>query len=111
MILPAAVTSNPLGKRLLLLAVMAAIALLAPVVAPGGAPVGGDDAREPDEPAPARRSLRLPYVFAFVDRLTVGFFVYAFPMYAARELGLDPGIDHMSSMALISRVRRMTGAW
>ena len=35
-------------------------------------------------------ALRLPYLFAFVDRLSVGFFVYAFPMYAARVLRLEP---------------------
>jgi MFS family permease len=37
-------------------------------------------------------ALRAPYLFAFVDRLSVGLFVYAFPMYAARVLGLGSSI-------------------
>lgn len=36
------------------------------------------------------RALLLPYLFSFVDRFTVGFFVVAFPLLAAGELGLTP---------------------
>ena len=57
--------------------------------------VDGDDEARPTGAPPrlptlrAPPALRLPYLFAFVDRLTVGFFVYAFPMYTARVLGLE----------------------
>ncbi len=70
-------------------AVMVVVALVAPFVVPASpadprvVPSGHSLLRPPPR-------LRLPYLFAFVDRLTVGFFVYAFPMYTSRELGLDP---------------------
>ncbi|MCB1060417.1 MAG: MFS transporter [Calditrichaeota bacterium] len=35
--------------------------------------------------------LRLPYVFAFLDRFTVGFFVASFPILAATKFEFSPG--------------------
>ncbi|MCB9358193.1 MAG: MFS transporter, partial [Calditrichaeota bacterium] len=35
--------------------------------------------------------LRLPYLFAFLDRFTVGFFVASFPIYAVIRYGFTPG--------------------
>lgn len=35
-------------------------------------------------------ALRLPYLFGFVDRFSVGFFVVSFPLFTARHLQLDP---------------------
>lgn len=35
--------------------------------------------------------LRLPYLFAFLDRFTVGFFVASFPILAAQKLSFSPG--------------------
>lgn len=57
----------------------------------------GLDHRPNPDAVPRRPSLlvapglRLPYLFSFVDRFTVGFFVVAFPLLAGQELGLGPG--------------------
>lgn len=40
---------------------------------------------------PQNRGLLLPYAFAFVDRLTVGFIVSTLSLYLATEIGLDAG--------------------
>ncbi len=56
-----------------------------------------DAPRESERPSPARllrelaanRMLAVPYVFAFVDRLTVGFIVSTFSLYLGAVLGFD----------------------
>lgn len=68
--------------------VLVAIGALACVPKVGQVPRDDAVARWPSLRAPS--ALRLPYLFAFVDRLTVGFFVFAFPMHAARVLVLGP---------------------
>jgi MFS family permease len=68
--------------------VVVAIGAMACIDRRRGEPSPGAVPRWPSLWAPP--SLRLPYLFAFVDRLTVGFFVYAFPMHAARVLVLEP---------------------
>ncbi|GAB4291909.1 MAG: MFS transporter [Thiohalomonadaceae bacterium] len=40
---------------------------------------------------PDNRGLLLPYAFAFVDRLTVGFIVSTLSLYLAKVIGLDAG--------------------
>ncbi|BCO32796.1 MFS transporter [Thiohalobacter sp. COW1] len=40
---------------------------------------------------PANRPLLLPYAFAFVDRLTVGFIVSTLSLYLSQVIGLDAG--------------------
>jgi MFS family permease len=67
-------------------AVAAAGALALPAL--GYRPDPAAHPRWPRLHAPA--PLRLPYLFSFVDRLTVGFLVLAFPMLAAGVHGLGP---------------------
>jgi len=82
-----------LGRAALLLplqlgaAVMVGVALAALLALPGRVGEG-----TPPAPAPARRRwprlkvpppLRLPYLFSFIDRLTVGIFIVGFALYSA----------------------------
>jgi len=42
-----------------------------------------------------RKALAIPYAYAFVDRFTMGFFVYVFPLYVATALDASAGMRGM----------------
>jgi MFS family permease len=102
-------------------AVMALVTALAAAAVPAGQIAPDPDAHPRWPKLYAPPNLRPAYLFGFVDRFTVGFFVVAFPLFAARNLALDSAATgkligmYMLPFALLSypagRLAERFGLW